>query len=28
LHHGIERTLRAELGPSIRVEAVPASAAQ
>lgn len=23
LHHGIERTLRAELGPSIRVEAVP-----
>jgi Fe-S cluster biogenesis protein NfuA len=22
LHHGIERTLRAELGPSVRVEAV------
>ncbi len=22
LHHGIERTLRAELGPTIRVEAV------
>ena len=28
LHHGIERTLRAELGPSIRVEAVPAILAQ
>jgi len=27
LHHGIERTLRAELGPSIRVEAVPSGAA-
>lgn len=23
LHHGIERSLRAELGPQIRVEAVP-----
>lgn len=23
LHHGIERTLRAHLGPQIRVEAVP-----